>query len=63
MFQPKDSVVVSKLYTQGRHRNASIILILKMVESRNAQYMTLFKSSADRKQIEIISQRIFPINS
>ena len=28
--------------------------------SRNAQYMVLFKSPADRKQIEIISQRIFP---
>ena len=69
MLQAKDSAIVSKLFTQGRHRNASVILMLQNAFpkrkfntdiSRNAQYMILFKSPADRKQIEIISQRIFP---
>ena len=69
MLQEKDSTIVSKLFTQGRHRNASVILMLQNAFpkgkfntdiSRNAQYMILFKSPADRKQIEIISQRIFP---
>ena len=69
MLQAKDSTIVSKLFTQGRHRNASVILMLQNAFpkgkyntdiSRNAQYMILFKSPADRKQIEIISQRIFP---
>ena len=68
MLQAKDSVVVSKLFTQGLHSIASVILILQNAfpkgkfntdSSWNAQYMTLFKSIADRKQIEIISQRIF----
>ena len=69
MLQEKDSTIVSKLFTQGRHRNASVILMLQNAFpkgkfntdiSRNAQYMILFKSPADRKRIEIISQRIFP---
>ena len=69
MLQEKDSVIVLKLFTQDRHRSASVILMLQNAFpkgkfntdiSRNAQYMVLFKSPADRKQIEIISQRIFP---
>ena len=53
MVQAKDSPIVSSLFTQGRLCNNTDI-------SRNAQYMVLFKSPADRKQIEIIGQRIFP---
>ena len=69
MVQAKDSPIVSLLFTQGRHRNASVILILQNAFpkgkfntdiSRNAPYIVLFKSPADRKQIEIIGQRIFP---
>ena len=63
-----DSPVLSKLFTQGRHRNASVILLLQNMFpkgkfntdiSRNAQYMVLFKSPSDRKQIDIIAERMF----
>jgi hypothetical protein len=66
MLQAKYSAIVSKLFTQSRHRNASVILNafpkgkFNTDIRRNAQYMILFKSPADRKQIEIISQRKFP---
>ena len=68
MAQATDSPVLSKLFTQGRHRNASVILLLQNMFpkgkfntdiSRNAQYLTLFKSPSDRKQIDIIAERIF----
>ena len=45
-----DSPIISKLFTQGRHRNASVILLLQNAFpkgkhntsiSRNAQYMAL----------------------
>ena len=57
----------SKLFTQGRHRNASAILLLQNAFpkgkyntsiSRNAQYMTLFRCPADRRQIGIMADRI-----
>ena len=47
-----DSPIISKLFTQGRHRNASVILLLQNAFpkgkyntsiSRNAQYMALFR--------------------
>ena len=68
MSQAIDSPVLSKLFTQGRHRNASVILLLQNMFpkgkfntdiSRNAQYMVLFRSPSDRKQIDIIAERIF----
>ena len=68
MAQATDSPVLSKLFTQGRHRNASVILLLQNMFpkgkfntdiSRNAQYLTLFRSPSDRKQIDIIAERIF----
>ena len=68
MSQAIDSPVLSKLFTQGRHRNASVILLLqnmfpkgkfKTDFNRNAQYMVLFRSPSDRKQIDIIAQQIF----
>ena len=49
--QTTDSPLVSLLFTQGRHRNASVILLLQNMFlkgkfntdlSRNAQYMALF---------------------
>ena len=68
MLRATDSPVLSKLFTQGRHRNGSTILLLQNMFpkgkfntdiSRNAQYMALFRSSSDRKQIDIIAERIF----
>ena len=68
MAQAADSPVLSKLFTQGRHRNASVILLLQNMFpkgkyntdiTRNAQYMVLFRSPSDRKQIDIIAERIF----
>ena len=68
MAQATDSPLVSLLFTQGRHRNASVILLLQNMfpkgkfntgTSRNAQYMALFRSPSDRKQIGIIAERMF----
>ena len=68
MSQATDSPVLSKLFTQGRHRNASVILLLQNMFprgkyntdiSRNAQYLVLFRSPSDRKQIGIVAERIF----
>ena len=53
-----DSPIILKLFTQGRHRNASVILLLQNAFpkgkhntsiSRNAQYMALFRCPADRR--------------
>ena len=63
-----DSPIISKLFTQGWHRNASVILLLQNAFpkgkyntsiSRNAQYMALFRCPADRRQIGIMAERIF----
>ena len=71
MAEATDSPVVSRLFTQGRHRNASVILLLQNMFprgkyntdiSRNAQYLALFRSSSDRKQIGIIGERMFDKN-
>ena len=62
-----DSRIISNLFTQGRHRNASVILLLQNAFpkgkyntsiSRNAQYMALFRCPADRRQIGIVADRI-----
>ena len=66
-----DSHVISKPFTQGRHRNASVILLLQNAFtkgkyntsiSRNAQYMALFRCQSDRRQIGIMADRIFDKN-
>ena len=66
-----DSPIISKLFTQGRHRNASVILVLQNAYpkgkyntsiSRNAQYMALFRCPADRRQIGIVVDIIFDKN-
>ena len=71
MAKATDSPVVSRLFTQGRHRNASVILLLQNMFpkgkyntdiSRNAQYLALFWSPSDRKQIGIIGERMFDKN-
>ena len=71
MAEATDSPVVSRLFTQGRHRNASVILLLQNMfpkgkyntdVSRNAQYLALFRSPSDRKQIGIIAERMFEKN-
>ena len=68
MAQAIDSPVVSKLFTQGRHRNASVILLLQNMFpkgkyntdiSRNATYKVLFRSPGDRKQIDIMAEQTF----
>ena len=68
MSQATDSPVLSKLFTQGRHRDASAILLLQNMFpkgkfntdiSRNPQYMILFRSPSDRKQIDILAEQIF----
>ncbi len=71
MAEASDSPLVAGLFTQGRHRNASVILMLQNMFpkgkyntdiSRNAQYMALFRSPSDRKQIGIIGERMFDKN-
>ena len=71
MAEATDSPVVSRLFTQGRHRNASVILLLQNMFpkgkyntdiSRNAQYLALFRSPSDWKRIGIIGERIFDNN-
>ena len=68
MTRATDSPVLSSLFTQGRHRNASVILLLQNMFpkgkfntdiSRNAQYITLYRSPSDRKQIDMVAERIF----
>ena len=63
--------LVSLLFTQNGHRNASVMLLLQNMFpkgkfnsdiSRNAQYMALFRSPSDRKQIGIIAERMFDKN-
>ena len=55
-----DSPIISKLFTQGRHRNASVILLLQNAFPKgNAQYMALFKCPADRRQIGLMAERMF----
>ena len=71
MSEAIQSPIVSPLFTQGRHRNVSVILLLQNMFpkgtfntdiSRNAQYMALFRSPSDRKQIGIIAERMFDKN-
>ena len=71
MAEATDSPMVSRLFTQGRHRNASVILLLQNMFpkgkyntdiSRNAQYLALFRSPSDQKQIGIIAERMFDKN-
>ena len=63
-----DSPILSNLFTQGRHRNASVILLLQNAFpkgkhntsiSRNAQYMVFLKCPADRRRIGIMAETIF----
>ena len=71
MAQATDSPLISLLFTHGRHRNASVILLLQNMFpkrnfstdiSQNAQYMDLFRSPSDRKQIGMIVERMFDKN-
>ena len=66
-----DSPIISKLFTQWRQSNARVILLLQNAFSKgkyntsishNAQYMTLFRCPADRRQIGIVADRIFDKN-
>ena len=63
-----DSPIISKLFTQVRHRSASVILLLQNVFpkgkhntsiSRNAQYMAFVRCPAERRQIGIMAEGIF----
>lgn len=68
MAQATDSPVLSSLFTQGCHCNASVFSLLQNMFpkgkfntdiSRNAQYITLFRSPSYRKQIDMVAERIF----
>ena len=71
MNQAVNSPILSRLFTQGRHRNASVILLMQNMFpkgryntdiSRNAQYLVLFRSPSDPKQFNMIADRIFAEN-
>ena len=71
MSQATDSPLVSLLFTQCRHRNASVILLLQNTFPKgkfntdiswSAQYMALFRSPSGRNQIGIIAERMFDKN-
>ena len=71
MAQATDCPLVSLLFTQDRHRNASVILLLQNMFAKgkfntdiswNAKYMALFRSPSGRKQIGIIAERMFDKN-
>ena len=67
--QATDSPVVSRLFTQGRHRNASVILLLQNMFPKgkyntdiSRKALALFRSPSDRKQIGIIAEHMFEKN-
>ena len=71
MAEATDSPVLARLFTQGRHRNASVVLLLQNMFpkgkfntdiGRNAQYLVLFRCPSDRKQIGIVGERMFDKN-
>ena len=68
MAETTDSRAVSRLFTQGRHRKASVILLLQNMFPKGkynadiSQHFALFRSPSDRKQIGIIAERIFDTN-
>ena len=68
MEEAVQSPIISQLFTRGRHRNLSVILLLQNMFpkgkfntniSRNALYKVLFRSPGDRKQIDILAERTF----
>ena len=68
MEEAVQSPLISQLFTRGRHRNLSVILLLQNMFpkgkfntniSRNALYMVLFRSPSDRKQMDIMAERTF----
>ena len=68
MDEAIQSPVISQLFTRGRHRNLSVILLLQNMFpkgkfntniSRNALYKVLFRSPGDRKQIDIVAEQTF----
>ena len=68
MDEAVQSPIISQLFTRGRHRNLNLILLLQNMFpkekfntniSGNAQYMVLFRSTSDRKQMDIVAERIF----
>ena len=68
MDEAVNSSVISQLFTRGRHRNLSVILLLQNMFpkgkfntniSSNAQNMVLFRSPSDHKQMDIVAERIF----
>ena len=68
MDEAVNSSVISQLFTRSRHRNLSVILLLQNMFrkgkfntniSSNSQYMVLFRSPSDHKQMDIVAERIF----
>ena len=68
MEEAVQSPIISQLFTRGRHRNLSVLLLLQNMFpkgkfntniSRNALYKVLFRSPGDRKQIDILAEQTF----
>ena len=68
MREAVDSPIISRLFTRGRHRNASFILLLQNMFPKGkfntdivlaTQYIVMFRSPSDRKQVDILGDRIF----
>ena len=66
-IEAKESPIVARPSTPGRHRNASTVLLLQNMFpkgkyntdiSRSAQYIALFRSPSDGKQIGVVGERI-----
>ena len=65
MAEATDSPVVSRSFTQGRHRNASVILLLQNMFPKgkyNTDISRVPGSFSDRKQIGIIGERMYDKN-
>ena len=68
MVEVVDSPIISRLFNRRRHRNASFILLLQNMFpngkfntdiARNTQYIVMFRSPSDRKQVDILADRSF----
>ena len=62
-----DSQIISKLFTQGRHRNANVIIFLQNAFPNGkfntsiickTQFIALLRCPADRREIGIMADRI-----
>ena len=71
MTEVKNDTRIADMFSRGRHRNASVILLLQNVFPQgkaardialNSQYLVLFNNPVDRLQILTLARRIYPKN-